>query len=54
MAPYAFLDCRTPKANIKWTYLRAQKELWELPVLGDIRIMSEMNPVARTVAVRHF
>ena len=28
--------------NFKWTVLRAQEELWELPVLGNILIVLEM------------
>ena len=34
------------------TVLRDPEELWELPVLGDIRIGSDMHPVARTGGVR--
>ena len=43
------------RSTFKWIVLDAQTELWELPVLGDIRIyMSEMNCMGRTVTVRHF
>ena len=48
------LKCRLWKdcGHFGRTVLDAQTELWELPVLGDIRIMSEMNRMGRTVTVR--
>ena len=38
--------------NFKWTYLRSQEDLWELPIHAGIRIMLVMKLVGRTAGVR--
>ena len=40
-------------ANINWTVLGAQRELWELSVLGDIPMRSVMKVIGRTATVRY-
>ena len=40
-------------ANINWIVLGAQRELWQLSVLGDIPMRSVINVVGRTATVRH-